>query len=546
MEIRYLRILVYKRNLFWISILESEGVPFQVIEDLTVLDSFIKDQVLILWNEAISSDETVYLASWIGRGNVLISQIDLARKFKSHDEKCEISDYSVSDFSRTVGDDPDKNVKTFFKRSGKGYIVGLFFKIESYWLNTRKSYKKICLDITTETFTKESLNSVVKYNIRKYIRTALLRSYQFLEMPLVFIWRFPEDKANVINLRVDVDPDRKTESGIANDRIDKTFKQSIGNEDRTTFFINFYKRRGNLDFIRDYINYGFDIQNHNYFHCLYPTFSHNLRNFELGHQILARNDIIPVGFSSPEYFWYNNTMQILDKFNYKYSHSFGLDYNNYPYRPVISGTLAKYLEIPNDPLVYSKLVNTYKGISAEMVSNFYIQSLQDKLNSYDIPCIKYEHPNILGEYPIIMDKIYSFFNQLENVVPITLTEWAIWLHKRNELVNNIKVGYYHDSFSNTVQVNLSEFSGESSDFGIGLQFNETEILVKKFSDNKIQELKVSEFKKYTIKKNQVALNMIFYDKDEKKINVWRSKRHLKKLVNNYRLYYQYKKKKFYL
>tara|TARA_Y100000031_G_scaffold156585_1_gene211769 strand:+ start:5900 stop:7549 length:1650 start_codon:yes stop_codon:yes gene_type:complete len=546
MEVRDTQIILYQKNDFWISILESEGIPFQIIKSINELQKNFNKKVLILW-QRINYDEFYHLSQWVGKENVIITKKEQFIKFKGENRQTEKFNFSKIDFS-FIENIQEGNFIDYLQSSiHKGLCIGLFSDIDKYWSNTNISYKKICIDINKKIYTIESLNKIVKYNIRQYIRNVLLRSVQHFNHPLIYIWRFPKDMANVCNLRIDVDPDRNSNSIIAQKRINKTFELAKGSEDRTTFMVNFYKRIDNLYFINQYKHFSFDIQNHGYFHCLYPTFRHNLKNFDLAHMILKNNGINPVGFTCPEYFWYNSTRKILENYNYIYSHSFGLDYNNYPYRPVIDGTVTNYLEIPNDPLVFSKLEHAYnKNISPEKVSEFYLKSLTDKISTYDIPCIKYEHPAILGKYPIIIDSIYSLFNELDNVMPVTLTQWAKWLHRRNRFINNVSINHSCNENIESLCLNVNDNTVDLAEFGIAFQYDKDNIYVKHLEPGYKNRYDLTDFRKYTIKKSETFLNNIIFQKNEKKIDIFHSKKHLKKIISSYMLYFKYNKERFYV
>ena len=69
-------------------------------------------------------------------------------------------------------------------------------------------------------------------------------------------------------------------------------------------------------------------------------------NIKIAEEIIKKNGLYVSGFVAPEYFWYNNIADILEKRNYKNSNSLGFDYSNYPYNPVINEKLYNYIELP--------------------------------------------------------------------------------------------------------------------------------------------------------------------------------------------------------
>ena len=525
--------------------LESEGIPYWVIENIGNYRTDRNPHIII------SGQKTKYqkgvlsnLIKLSASGDVVILPsiiFNTVSQRSFSDIKIEHTKFSIGDFSVILDSEKTaERVPVLIGKIGKGLMIGCFSNLESYWSNSQKVTKRICLDITSGKFTTENMCRIVKGNMRKYIRSILLQACRFIDSPLMYLWKFPDDYKNVCNLRIDVDPDKNLNEKEALSLIHNTFKYAKGQEDRTTFFINFYRRHPNYCFFVPYLKDGFDIQSHNFIHCLFPDYKTNLKNFALAHQLLKTNSVTAKGFSCPEYFWYDHTADILEQFKYEYSHSFGFDYNNYPYRPVINGKVRSYMELPNDPLVWSKLTTKNKKADPNKVAQVYIETLKDKLESVDIGCIKYEHPRILGKYPEISKAIFRFFDEQKDMIPTTLSNWSDWLHQRIDLLGKIDLIYTRNDRGDAVSIVVDpNFHNKLDSYGIGVQYDDDSIHVHKLANKPRQQILVKNAKSYKKKPPENMQGEIVFNSKEKKISWFHSRKHRHKLIKNYLLFHSF-------
>ncbi len=454
--------------------------------------------------------------------------------------------FSLTDFSYVLLPEKTKLVSLNVGKIGNGLLVGVDDNIDSYWSSNRQELKTFCIDFDKEFYTTEKASKVVKSNVRIYLIACLFEALKFLKLPLIYIWKFPETSRSVFNLRVDIDPERHQSEEQALLSIDNTFRYAKKHSDCMTFFVNFYRRLGNFDFFKKYLlYYNFDIQSHNYFHCLFPDYRHNYKNIELAHSILQDRGCDVKGFSVPEYFWYDNTAEILEDFGYVYSNSFGLDFNNYPYRPVVKGKIREYIEIPNDPLVFSK----FKKIKKENTVSFYTEYINVLMNKYlntiGMPCLKYEHPAVLGRYPEVFKTIMAFVSENSDIKKIRLTEWAEWLKRRAYIQKLICFDYYKNCSDDYYVIKNPE--GINLDaYGIGVQFDEKSVYVSRLRSDLIQHVNIRKDSRLFTHNDIGSYGKCIFTHNKKDINIFSSYKHLKKIIMNYKLFYSYKTRNYYL
>ena len=542
-----MNILLNDNNNAWASILESEGI-LNIISNYMMLDDIsTKEKNILIYCDKEEGSNHSYLLEimkFISKGNVLIAEhtiLTIISRLHQIEYIKHNTNYHAKDFSTLSSSCNASNAKFYSARLDNGLVIGIINNLDGYWSCSKKAIKSISIDQEGMKTANETLSMVAKGNIRRYVMRCLLMAAQHLHEPLVSLWKFPEDYRSVFNLRIDVDPEKNSDEEMSMRHIDKTFEMAKPYNDQVSFFINLYRWVPNYRFFEKYKKYNFDIQSHNFFHCLYPSYAQNLLNFERAHSILSNNGINVKGFVAPEYFWYDHTSDLLEKHGYSYSNSFGFDYNNYPYKPLVAGKIRKYFEVPCCPLVYSKFKGSNGKIEISNIISYYTQLMDAKIKSLGEPCLKYEHPAILGRYPEIFKGIIEFSNFHKDVKNVTLTRWVEWLQKRNSLLKRISINYVGNGINNGSVVVTTQKSSGLGEFGVAIQYDEDKVYVKRLLPRTMQKIKIkTECKIYKSKMGYSLLGRTIYNPNEKVINAFRSRRHLKKLISNYMLFYKYK------
>jgi hypothetical protein len=450
-----MQLFLHKLESSWYSFLESEGL---ILDDN--IDQSVR-QIHICYSD---NDFNVYLKDVFLKGSVVIAPKSIINKSKHKFFRRKIyNKFSLEDYSY-VFDNIEASLSYIDDINyGNGKIYSFDDLIDEKWGCSSQINRDIVIGDNNKKTYSEKLCLIDKRNLRKYMRIIIKLAANSLDMPFVYIWKYPKLALNVFNLRIDVDPERTQSEHLAMDRIKKTFDMSYPWINSITFAINFYRRAPNYSFFKKYIDLGFDIQSHNFFHLHYPFSYGNKVNIGKAHEILSEAGIKPIGFISPEYFWYNEISDIIESYKYKYSASFGFDYSNYPYRPFVNGSVRKYFEISSDPLVYSKIIQNH---APEEVLSVYKASVSSGIADIDTPCFKYEHPAILGGTNDVFNTILMEGHSNPDVLPVRLSDFSEWLEIRNTL--RTKITYNRDAEKFFLRVN-NDYNCDISEFSIAYE-----------------------------------------------------------------------------
>jgi hypothetical protein len=513
--------------LYWVSFLKSEGFclsDFNGAEDFDIV--FLQNLNPVYISDKLHKKRRVIITSESNLGSILSR--------KNQDIDIDNTNFSCKNFSIT-------NTKDIVSiKIVKRENVTYFFydkKLKSAFSDARQSIKRISLNDSGSEWCNETLCYTDKRNVKKYMRRILNLASIELDKPLIYLWKYPEKYKNVFNLRIDVDPDRNVNESTAMLRINNTINQSINYVDRITMALNYYKRSSDYDKFSNLFLKGFDIANHNFFHCHFPDKFHSNKNTLFSLKLLKKVFGNISGFISPEYFWYNNLTRIIEKYKYKYASSLGFDYSNYPYRPVISNKIRNYFEIPSQPLVYGKFHQQF-GLDHKKIISSYRKMIKVLLSQHDEPCLVYEHPAILGQYPEIFNTIIECGNSPE-VLPVTLTEFYQWVDFRETVID----GLFDLSLDSvTFKSNFDIKTKDIDKVSIALEFPNSGLIkifsLKDFLEKNV-DLKSPLCEFHTDRIKSLFGSTLGYD-NEKSINIFNSRRHFFKIYNSYRLFYEYK------
>ncbi len=340
--------------------------------------------------------------------------------------------------------------------------------IDSLMFSGRRANKRILVD--RDHSYQDNLTFVDKRNLRSYMTELLDVAFDFLQQPILSIWKHPKVTQASFNLRVDVDPEKNTSESEAFDKIKATFVQLDKWKDRVTFAINMYRWLPKFNFFQEQSAKGFDIQSHCYYHYHYPLKSINRKNISTSHFILKDHDIHASGFVSPENFFTSDVYEYLQKLNYKYVSSFGYDYINYPHRPLVNGRLASFYEITADPMVLSKINQFCDTTDIKLVNDYYKKSITSTLSQAGETCFKYEHPAVLGKFPSIVNTIMATIDEYSEINFTTLTKFSEWLHQRSNLLDKVELSF--NKSNNVIDLTYHEDrmpAEDLSEFGVKLR-----------------------------------------------------------------------------
>ncbi len=530
-----MKILLDKNlNKFWISILSSEGIIFSNSQkhddnfDLIISENFQEIDLYFEKNK-----------------KALLMPIDkiifFSRKYGFNLKYVELP-FFYENFSYIENENIDKNlakVNYVFAEYKNLKLYGYKKNISTLWSISEPHSQKILINSDLNIFAEEKLSKIVKKNLRSYIKEIFLDCSQFLNKPIVSIWKFPYTYQSIFNLRLDVDPDRNTNKKKALSIIKDTFSTCSKFLDRTTFAINFYNRYPDYNFFNKMIDTTkADIQSHAFFHCLMPSRKFNESNMKMAKNILSNNNIYVKGFVVPEYFWYNNVSNILENEGYLYSNSLGFDHSNYPYKPVINNKIFNYFELPVDPVTLNRVLKSSPEKNLEQISKIYLDYINEKSNILGEPFLIYGHPGIEGKYTSILEKILLIPDRFKDILPITSTRWVEWLKDRNTLLSNISINLRSDLKKIEYKVTNKNLAS-SKKFSICLQYKKNEVFL--YNIDKYQDtISLNDFnKKFNlIEPVNQKIGQTFYRSPSKP--VYKTFKHIKRLISYLYLYYEYK------
>ena len=521
--------------LFWKSFLDSEGFCSSEMDTAKDFD------VIFLRNLKSDSASSIFSHSQTQKRVVITSKENfdsISGRYENTDvisTNFSCKNYSITDSSQTID----------IRILREGSVSYIFYdkNLEFSFSDSRQSVKRISLNHSGSKWCSETLCYTDKRNVKKYMKKILRLSSIELNKPLIYLWKYPESYKNIFNLRIDVDPDRNVKESIALLRINNTTHQSYDYMDRITMALNYYRRSPDYKSFSESFLGGFDIANHNFFHCHFPDKFHSKKNIHYSFELLKQTFGKVYGFISPEYFWYNSLAKIIEKYKYKYASSLGFDYSNYPYKPVISNKIRNYFEIPSQPLVYGKF-QQYYGHDHEKIVSSYQKMIHALLSQSDEPCLVYEHPAILGQYPEILNTILECGDNPE-VLPITLTELYQWVKFRNTVLNGLSLMSL-DGVRINKNSNLDIKDTNRVSVAIEFPLNDT---IKFFSLKDLLKGEVDlndPLNEFSIAKDSSLFGSTLSYDEEKIIDIFTSRRHLIKIYNSYFLFYKHKLKKILL
>ena len=428
------------KNSFWGSFLESEGIPYIETSKLN-FSEILKSKIDVLIISNNNNNQSINFKDLVTSGVTIVvsnkcSQIHF--KYEYIDKIIVETNFSAYDFSKLLPKDNFENITYEKVKLYNGNIFLVVDSLDELWSAHDQSIKTMAIDVSSNAFATEKLCTIVKYNIRKYAKLILFDIAKTLDKPIISVWKYPGFSRNIINIRVDVDPDKASDEKTALSKINNTINVASKYRDRTSFMINFYRRMPNLDFVKKLIDHNFDIQSHSYYHCLFPDSRTNKHNIYLAHLLLKQLGINPLGFIAPQYFWYQHTINFIDSLGYIYSNSLGYDFSNYPYRPLIDNKLSSLFEISAIPANYNRFASSLNTNNIYIISEYFIK-LFNSICKTDMPLLFYIHPQNEGKDINLLSTIYSHFDNNDEIYPIQLTQLAIWLQNRESLLNNIDI-----------------------------------------------------------------------------------------------------------
>ncbi len=301
------------------------------------------------------------------------------------------------------------------RKLGKGVLAVLPFHVNALMLDTRSKRKNFYFP--KDRLPNETVATVSKANLRKFVTGVLQFLHHEREIPFVHKWYFPQDRDSIFTFRVDSDQGSPAEVG---DLHSLCQSRSI----KTMWFIDTKSHEEWLSRFKDFSDQ--DVGIHCYEHMTYTSEEENLQNVLKALTLLNSQGIRPQGAAAPYGTWNTSMATVFEQIGAGFSSEFGLDYDDIPFFPFVSGKFSPVLQLPIHPICVGSMRRT--GYSAEEMKEYFLRLVDTKLMQREPLCL-YHHPthHHLNLFADVFDYIRS-----RNIENYSYPEYASWWRKRDE------------------------------------------------------------------------------------------------------------------
>jgi len=261
--------------------------------------------------------------------------------------------------------------------------------------------------------------------LKKIIREALTAAFAAQGLPFVRLDYYPEGYRSVFLFRIDLDEYDPNDFSELCDLLSR-----YGDSMSCFPCMKTYEYR--LDELERAVHTGAEFGSHAYIHHVYQTERQNDRNLSAAETLLKK--IIPevLGFSGPHGYWHPSLQTVLEKRGYVYSSEFSLDYDNFPFYPVIAGRSSNVLQIPVHPVCEGVFLQVYPY--DEIMFRTYFERVISERVERAKPILIFGHPTRrLGRYPAIVHNLYRDLENQPSVWKIQFHQWAGWWRERSRM-----------------------------------------------------------------------------------------------------------------
>ncbi len=251
------------------------------------------------------------------------------------------------------------------------------------------------------------------------LRRLLLQAMQYLffrrSLPLVRLWPFPGGAPTVFAFRIDTDfaPPPAVRALYACCR-----RHGIP----ATWFVETKSAAGMMNLFAGMQEQ--EIGYHCYRHRLFTAPDKLADDFRRGLAILKTAAPTPRGYAAPLGEWTPALGQMLAALGFQYSSEFAQAYDDWPFRPGLSGRLFPVWQVPVHPVSVGRL--RWARHDEAHMRNYYRRVMREKMAIFE-PVILYHHPGQahLGIFEQIFQQV-----RRENLPVLSLGDFAAWWQRR--------------------------------------------------------------------------------------------------------------------
>ena len=429
----------------WEIILKQEGLNYNSINLNNHVD--IDEYSLLIINKQISQQQKKHLYSFLKKGGTAIINSKIFANFNNLKLHSKTIKYCVPNTESIFADLGlidyytrfhwlrskeiqylDSNLKIQFQQIGKGSLLLIPFDVNSLILNTDTLRKKFWVN------RKELPSEIVAKVSKGKIRQIILRCLQFLHnkrnIPMIHLWKYPNNCQNLFMFRVDTDFCSVEEATALYDLCKK-------NNISGTWFVDTVSKETLQQVYCKMPDQ--EIALHCRRHLVFSDYETKKENIENGLSDLQEEGIDVTGFAAPFGEWNENLAKVLEDKNFQYSSEFCLDYDDLPFYPVLNQKKSSVLQIPIHPMSTGRMRR----------SHFSENEMWEYYEAHIVECIKTGFPIFLYHHPShgnlqVIEKIFEFINE-NKINVLTYQEYADWWKKRDKF--KIEINYNDNELS---------------------------------------------------------------------------------------------------
>jgi len=423
--LRSLSVCLAWRDPAWISLLESEGLAWEMIDPANGFSG--APEVLVIPHRTPGTVRNL-CCELIRRGAAAVSEAQSLNISDFSERQTLCFPYHSEDFSGLEEDRMPGAVCVPYTRVKESRVYQLPFTLADFWCSGESGRKCLMVNPEEKRVVHERLARIVKKNLRRMILKILRRAFFERQLPLVQKWFWPGHSRSVFCLRGDLDGGPVEHlRGYLN--AVRPFSGSV------TVFVYTAYYRDNPQILKSLLEAGIEVQSHTHCHFLYPDVRTNERNLKKAEEFLLSLGVNPCGLVAPAYFWRPSLHTLLAQRGYCYASCFGLNHDDLPYYPVIEGQKNPVLEIP-----FHCLGDLFPKFQIELggpVVRTFFSALIAKKYAAGEPMHLYGHPDMpgrMGSTPELVRFIYEQAMAHSDVWTGQLRQLATWWDRRARFV----------------------------------------------------------------------------------------------------------------
>lgn len=391
-----------------VSMLRQEGIPF--FEHDSLGSGKLNDRESILIISKVGGRDIKPLKDHLFKGGAII---------------CDRLNKDLVSCMRVKRMDFDDSIYRGYiecYESSGGYIV----YINKYLFKEIDDKRAVIKEFFTSAgIVREKVALFPKYRDREILSRALMASFHIRSLPFVRLWYYPKAQRSVFSFRFDLDEDTDND-------LEHIAEASMQFKDCTTWFVSCASFERNIYKIKKLIDDGFDVQSHGYYHHTYGDSGQNEVNINKSINYINSLHGSVEGFAAPMGRWNEGLQAVLERLGFLYSSEFSLDYDNFPFYPIMHGRISSILQIPIHPICWG----IYKdaGIEDNEAIREYMQKVVIKKYDARLPILIYGHPSeSIGKEPKLLEAIYGIVDPLPKLWRAKFSDLAKWWNKRDKV-----------------------------------------------------------------------------------------------------------------